>query len=95
MNDTLLWILAMALVLVGLAGIVLPALPGTSAILGAPLVILAAQLAFARKPWLPAFIATRSIARTGTRPPPLRSSRLWLKKFPVADSATRVVATPT
>ncbi|GGY30187.1 exopolysaccharide biosynthesis protein [Pseudoduganella albidiflava] len=43
---------------------VLPTLPGTSAILGAPLVILAAQLAFARKPWLPAFIATRSIARS-------------------------------
>ena len=43
---------------------VLPTLPGTSAILGAPLVILAAQLAFARKPWLPAFIATRSMART-------------------------------
>ncbi|WP_338764264.1 exopolysaccharide biosynthesis protein [Massilia sp. METH4] len=42
---------------------VLPTLPGTSAILGAPLVILAAQLAFARKPWLPAFIASRSMAR--------------------------------
>jgi hypothetical protein len=42
---------------------VLPAPPGTSAILGAPLVILAAQLAFARKPWLPAFIATRSMSR--------------------------------
>jgi hypothetical protein len=43
---------------------VLPALPGTSAILGAPLVLLAAQLAFARKPWLPAIIATRSMARS-------------------------------
>ena len=29
MNDTLLWVLSAALILVGLAGIVLPALPGT------------------------------------------------------------------
>lgn len=42
---------------------VLPALPGTSVILGAPLVLLAAQLAFKRKPWLPGFIARRSMAR--------------------------------
>lgn len=42
----------------------LPALPGTSVILGAPLVLLAAQLAFARKPWLPGFIARRSMARS-------------------------------
>jgi len=42
----------------------LPALPGTSVILGAPLVLLAAQLAFKRQPWLPGFIARRSMART-------------------------------
>lgn len=41
----------------------LPALPGTSVILGAPLVLLAAQLAFKRQPWLPGFIARRSMAR--------------------------------
>ena len=41
----------------------LPALPGTSVILGAPLVLLAAQLAFKRQPWLPGFIAKRSMAR--------------------------------
>ncbi|MFC5461796.1 exopolysaccharide biosynthesis protein [Massilia niabensis] len=41
----------------------LPALPGTSVILGAPLVLLAAQLAFNRKPWLPGFIARRSMSR--------------------------------
>lgn len=41
----------------------LPALPGTSAILGAPLVFLAAQLAFKRKPWLPGIIARRSMPR--------------------------------
>jgi uncharacterized protein YqgC (DUF456 family) len=33
LNDTLLWILSTALVLVGLAGIVLPALPGTILVL--------------------------------------------------------------
>jgi uncharacterized protein YqgC (DUF456 family) len=34
MNDTLLWILSTGLILVGLAGIVLPALPGTILVLG-------------------------------------------------------------
>jgi hypothetical protein len=43
---------------------VLPVPPGTSAVLGAPLVVLAAQLALGRPPWLPAFIARRSLART-------------------------------
>jgi uncharacterized protein YqgC (DUF456 family) len=33
MNDTLLWVLSAALILVGLAGIVLPALPGTILVL--------------------------------------------------------------
>ena len=41
----------------------LPTPPGTSAILGAPLVFLAAQLMFGRKPWLPRIIADRSMAR--------------------------------
>lgn len=45
----------------------LPALPGTSAILGAPLVFLAAQLALKLRPWLPGFIARRSIARKDFR----------------------------
>lgn len=42
---------------------VLPVPPGTSTLLGAPLVFLAAQLAFGRRPWLPAAIAGRSMAR--------------------------------
>ena len=41
----------------------LPSIPGTSAILGAPLVFLAAQLTFGRQPWLPAIIADRSMTR--------------------------------
>jgi hypothetical protein len=43
---------------------VLPVPPGPSAILGAPLVFLAAQLAFGRRPWLPAVIARRTMTRT-------------------------------
>ncbi|MCS0502993.1 exopolysaccharide biosynthesis protein [Ancylobacter mangrovi] len=42
---------------------VLPTPPGTSAVLGAPLVFLTAQLALGREPWLPPFIARRSVAR--------------------------------
>jgi hypothetical protein len=41
----------------------LPTPPGTSAILGAPLVFLAAQLMLGRKPWLPKVIANRSMSR--------------------------------
>lgn len=40
---------------------VLPAPPGTSALLGAPLVFLAAQMALGRRPWLPSLIAQRSM----------------------------------
>ena len=42
---------------------IIPTPPGTSAILGAPLVFLAAQLTFGMKPWLPALIANRSMSR--------------------------------
>ncbi|MGV6872862.1 exopolysaccharide biosynthesis protein [Pseudochelatococcus sp. B33] len=42
---------------------ILPTPPGTSAILGLPLVFLSAQLMFGRKPWLPKVIASRSMAR--------------------------------
>ncbi|NGO55077.1 exopolysaccharide biosynthesis protein [Allomesorhizobium camelthorni] len=41
----------------------IPAPPGTSSVLGAPLVFLAAQLAFGKHPWLPRLIADRSMAR--------------------------------
>jgi hypothetical protein len=40
-----------------------PLPPGTSSILGAPLLFLTAQLAFGRKPWLPKVIAERSMER--------------------------------
>lgn len=43
---------------------VLPTPPGTSSILGAPLIFLAAQLMLGRAPWLPAFVAKRSMTRS-------------------------------
>lgn len=43
---------------------ILPVPPGTSAILGAPLVFLAAQLTFGMRPWLPGIISERSMSRT-------------------------------
>jgi len=43
---------------------VLPTPPGTSSVLGVPLVFLAAQLAFGRAPWLPAVVAKRSMSRS-------------------------------
>jgi len=41
----------------------LPMPPGTSAVLGAPLVFLAAQLMFGRRPWLPRVLSSRSMAQ--------------------------------
>ncbi len=41
---------------------VLPVPPGTSAVLGAPLVFLAAQLMLGMAPWLPGVVANRSMA---------------------------------
>jgi hypothetical protein len=42
---------------------VLPMPPGTSAVLGAPLVFLAAQLMVGRGPWLPRLLASRSMSQ--------------------------------
>lgn len=42
---------------------ILPSPPGLAAILGLPLIYLASQLMLGRSPWLPNFIANRSIAR--------------------------------
>jgi len=53
-----------ALMLIFAAPNVLPLPPGSSALLGTPLIFLAAQLALARqKPWLPKVMAERSISR--------------------------------
>ena len=42
---------------------IIPMPPGASAILGAPLLFLTAQLAFGRDPWLPEVIVARSMER--------------------------------
>jgi hypothetical protein len=44
---------------------VVPTPPGASTLLGTPLLLLAAQLTFGRKPWLPALIARQSMSRDG------------------------------
>lgn len=52
-----------ALLLVFALPNVLPMPPGTSTVLGLPLIFLAAQLAFGLRPWLPGAIARRSFSR--------------------------------
>ncbi len=42
---------------------ILPSPPGLAGILGLPLLFLSAQMAMGREPWLPAFIARRSLPR--------------------------------
>ena len=42
----------------------IPMPPGTSSVLGTPLVFLTAQLALGLSPWLPRFIANRSVSRS-------------------------------
>jgi hypothetical protein len=42
---------------------IIPMPPGASAILGTPLLLLTAQLAFGRRPWLPKVIVARSMDR--------------------------------
>lgn len=58
---------------------VLPMPPGTSAILGAPLLFLAAQMALNMKAWLPAVIARRSMARSDFSTMVRRASP-WLQR---------------
>ena len=58
---------------------VLPVPPGTSTILGAPLVFLAAQLALGLRPWLPGLIAHRTMSRADFAALVQRISP-WLKR---------------
>ena len=63
----------------------LPMPPGTSAVLGLPLLFLTAQLALGRKPWLPRAIVSRSLARNdfsallNRAAPWLRRAQRWLR----------------
>lgn len=53
-----------ALILIFALPNVVPTPPGTSALTGAPLIFLSAQLMLGQNPWLPQIIARRSMART-------------------------------
>lgn len=58
---------------------VVPTPPGTSVALGVPLVILSAQLLFGLSPWLPKFIANRSLPRSAFKAVIDRAAP-WLRK---------------
>lgn len=58
---------------------VIPTPPGTSAILGVPLVLLSAQLLFGTRAWLPRFIAQRSFAQSSFKAVVQRATP-WLEK---------------
>ena len=74
---------------------VLPVPPGTSTILGAPLVFLAAQLAFGLRPWLPSVIASRTMSRTDFATL-VRRIGPWLARAErlLRPRATRLVSRP-
>jgi hypothetical protein len=80
---------------------VLPvALPGLSAILGTPLIFIAAQLMFGRtEPWLPHFVAKRGLPRDGfvrlvnRMMPHLERAEAYLKpRWPLLTSRTGEMA---
>ena len=58
---------------------VMPVPPGVSAILGAPLIFLGAQLMLGLRPWLPGVIARRSLARDDLQTL-VRRIRPWLAR---------------
>lgn len=91
-----------ALMLVFALPNVLPTPPGTSAILGLPLVILTLQLMLGQSPWLPNIIAARSMARAdfaatvGRMAPWLAKAEKMLKprlSSLVGATAERVIGT--
>jgi hypothetical protein len=77
----------------------LPTPPGTAGILGLPLFYLSIQMMLGRLPWLPAFIARRSVPRETlemvvaratpwlARAERLLTQRLWLLVSPAAERA--------
>lgn len=74
---------------------VLPTPPGTSAILGIPLVFLSAQMALGQNPWLPKLIANRSMLRSDfasmvdkASPWIARAERMLKPRWPALSSHT-------
>jgi hypothetical protein len=79
---------------------VLPSPPGTSGVLGVPLVYLTSQMMLGRLPWLPGFIAKRSMTRSDfaalvarVAPVLARAERLLRPRLPflVSSGAERVI----
>jgi hypothetical protein len=73
----------------------IPTPPGTSAILGIPLVFLSAQMALGRNPWLPKLIANRSMLRSDfagmvdkASPWIARAERMLKPRWPACSSHT-------
>ncbi|MDP3340954.1 exopolysaccharide biosynthesis protein [Frigidibacter sp.] len=82
-----------ALLLVFALPNVLPAPPGTSGILGLPLLYLAAQMMLGKPAWLPAFISKRSMLRedfgaliTRVTPMLMRAERLLVPRLPALST---------
>jgi hypothetical protein len=72
---------------------IIPTPPGTSAILGIPLILLTAQLTLGQTPWLPKLIAERSVARADfatmidkAAPWIIRAERLLRPRIPALSS---------
>jgi hypothetical protein len=72
----------------------LPAPPGTSAILGTPLVLLAAQLMLGLKPWLPRFVSRRSMPRADFEKLMLRVAPWLIKAERLLRPRMSALATP-
>lgn len=74
---------------------ILPSPPGLAGVLGLPLVFLSAQMMLGRMPWLPGFIARRSLPRSSfaaffARATPwlARAERLLRHRWPVLTTET-------
>lgn len=71
-----------------------PTPPGTSSILGIPLIFLTAQLMLGMKPWLPRLIADRSMARTDFATMMARTQPWIVKAERMLRPRMKVFATP-
>lgn len=72
-----------------------PTPPGTSSVLGLPLVMLSAQLLFGRRtPWLPKLVAARSIARANLASVVTRAMPVLKRTESVLKPRLRVLVSP-
>ncbi|MDP9837380.1 hypothetical protein J2T09_002132 [Neorhizobium huautlense] len=71
-----------------------PTPPGTSSVLGVPLIFLTAQLMLGMKPWLPRLIADRSMTRTDFAAMMARTQPWIIKAERMLKPRLRIFATP-